>query len=159
MQDNNKTFSSKQEKLIASYLDWTVIAGSGSRPTAVGDIRSDEWLGECKTHTTPNHSITFNAKVWAKIREEATAKFKHPALFVDDGSQLVGRTWCMFPLNVLDLSDATILDYPKPIKTNITFSLSDLKSDNLYKATYDDVPVIITGLATFELLLSGEFAC
>ena len=97
---NKKEYSSKQEKMIAEYLDWNVVTGSGSRTTFIGDVVSDEWLGECKTHTTPGHSILFNSNVWDKISKEASSRFKYPVLFCDDGSQKVKNTFCMFPATV-----------------------------------------------------------
>lgn len=92
-----KHFSNKQEKLIADYLNWAVVVGSGARDFHPGDITSDDWLCECKTHTSSGHDIYFNRDVWKKLSNEAISKFKFPVLFVDDGSQKVENTWCMFP--------------------------------------------------------------
>ena len=96
MSVNNKVFSSKQEHLIPDYLSWKVVSGSGARHTLPGDVCSDEWLGECKTHTTPCHTIIFQLSHWKKIEAEATAKFLQPALFVDSGRQTVEDTWVLF---------------------------------------------------------------
>lgn len=90
-----KDCSSRQEKLIANYLGWKRVVASGARACHPGDISSDTWLGECKTHMRPGARIKFVFKEWAKIYEEATSKFKFPALFVDDGSQTIENTWCM----------------------------------------------------------------
>ena len=84
-----KYYSNKQETTVASYLGWSVVTGSGSRSTLPGDIQSDEWLGECKTHETTGHKIIFYHSVWTKLQDEAISKYKFPALFVDDGSQKV----------------------------------------------------------------------
>ncbi len=91
----NKYYSDRQEHMIADYLGWSVVSGSGARSTLPGDIRSEDWLGECKTHKTPGQMISFKHKVWKKIQDEASSKFKFPALFVDDGSQTVENTWVM----------------------------------------------------------------
>ena len=96
----NKQASDKQEKAIAKYLGWHQVKGSGARPTFTGDVESVEWLGECKTHTTPNHKIHFDIKVWNKIVDEAAAKFRTPVYFSDDGSQEMKNTFVMFPANM-----------------------------------------------------------
>lgn len=99
-----KDFSSVQEHMIASYLDWSVVAGSGAAACYPGDIISDEWLGECKTHVERNKPIFFAKTVWEKIKDEAAVKRRYPALFTDDGSQKSEKTWCLFKANLLDLT-------------------------------------------------------
>lgn len=96
---STKDFSSKQEKKLANCLGWSVVSGSGAAACHPGDIESDSWLGECKTHVTPGHSISFSKSVWEKIKNEAFSKCKAPVLFVDDGSQEPCNTWCMMPAN------------------------------------------------------------
>ena len=93
---SNKYYSSKQENMIADYLGWSVVSGSGSRNTLPGDIQNEDWLGECKTHASSGQIVSFKHKVWKKIKDEAVAKFKYPALFVDDGSQTSENTWVMY---------------------------------------------------------------
>lgn len=97
-----KDFSSKQEKMIADFLGWKVVTGSGARAGHPGDIIGDDWLGECKTHVTPNHPIFFSSVVWSKIQVEAIAQHRSPVLFTDDGSQLISNTWCIFPFFLVD---------------------------------------------------------
>lgn len=101
-----KQASTKQEHQIADYLGWRVISASGARHLHPGDIESDKWLAECKTHTRPDHPIMFNYEVWKKIVDESASKFRYPVLMCDDGSQLIDRTWCMFPGSI---SDPTML--------------------------------------------------
>lgn len=96
MKLNNKLASDKQEKMIASYLGWRQVKGSGARPTFLGDVESDRWLGECKTHNTLQDHVVFMKNHWTKICEEAASKFKFPVLFTDDGSQRSNKTWCIF---------------------------------------------------------------
>lgn len=100
-----KDFSSVQEHMIASYLDWSVVAGSGAAACYPGDIISDEWLGECKTHVERNKPIFFAKTVWGKIKDEASVKRRFPVLFTDDGSQKSDKTWCLFKANMLDFKD------------------------------------------------------
>ena len=160
---NKKQFSSKQERTVADALGWSVVGGSGARLTEVGDVRSDEWLCECKTHTSPNHAIAFNLSVWAKLRNEAAAKFKYPVLIVDDGSQLLSRTWCMFRLNVFDLVKDTVAVVGLPINRtiNINFKYDELPVEvgtkrRIYTCLYDNVFVGITSFDTFKSLVTGE---
>lgn len=90
---STKTYSNKQEKLIADYLGWEVVSGSGARNFNPGDIKSPQWLGECKTHISIVDRISVNYKVWIKIVNEAKSVFKFPALFIDNGSQNIDNTW------------------------------------------------------------------
>lgn len=126
--ESTKYYSSKQEHMIARYLGWDVVFGSGARDCHPGDITSDNWLGECKTHTSPGKRITFNRFVWNKIIDEAQSKFKFPVLFVDDGSQSIEKTWCLFPYTLmcksgyLVVSEANV-DAPK---SNIVIDHSKL---------------------------------
>ena len=124
---SSKYYSGIQENTIAKSLDWSVVTGSGARSTFPGDVESDMWLGECKTHTSPNHNITFNYTVWNKIDKEATSKFKYPVLFVDDGSQSLNKTWCMIPANVRGIS-MDIYPYPYKFRNNISFNSDKLSS-------------------------------
>lgn len=100
MAKGNKLYSDKQESSIAEFLGWHQVTGSGARPNFVGDIESCDWLGECKTHVEPGHKIVFNFNVWDKLEKEANSRFKEPALFVDDGSQLIENTFVMIKLKV-----------------------------------------------------------
>lgn len=122
-----KDFSSKQEKMVADLLGWSVVAGSGAAACYPGDIISDDWLGECKTHVESGKKIFFSKSVWNKICDEAAVKRRFPVLFVDDGSQRSDRTWCLFKKNRLDLDECAC--YPLPIRkaTNITFEHHEMK--------------------------------
>lgn len=94
-----KDYSSVQENMIADYLGWSVVSGSGAAACYPGDVISDDWLGECKTHVTRGQNIFFSKSVWKKICDEAMVKRRYPVLFTDDGSQQISRTWCMISLN------------------------------------------------------------
>ena len=119
-----KDYSSKQEKLIADYLDWERVVASGARACHPGDIRSDLWLGECKTHVTSGNRLKFVFREWQKIQEEAISKFRFPVLFVDEGSQTVENTWCML--------DAKTAPVPKlPEKSHVISKASLFLSSDL----------------------------
>lgn len=92
-----KYYSSIQEKMIASYLGWSVVVASGARRFHPGDIQSDSFLGECKTHTSPQKRISIYKSVWNKISTEAMSTFRKPVLFVDNGTQKIENTWCVLP--------------------------------------------------------------
>ena len=138
-----KDFSSKQENMIANYLDWSVVAGSGAAACFPGDIISDDWLGECKTHVESGNKIFFSKSVWKKICDEASVKRRFPVLFVDDGSQRRDRTWCLFSKKQLDLDRCVC--YPIPVRkaTNITFDHFEMKEVyEDYRSKTDLIPVL-----------------
>ena len=115
-----KYYSNKQESNLASILGWKQIGGSGATPCAPGDIRASEWLGECKTHTK-QHSIYFDAGVWAKIKDEAFGHNKKPVLFVDDGTQKESHTWCLCLEHNINQSALISVKLPFAVRKNITF--------------------------------------
>lgn len=146
---SNKYYSSKQENLIADYLGWSVVSGSGSRSTHPGDIQNEDWLGECKTHRKSGQQIQFIRKVWDKLETEAMAKFKFPALFVDDGSQTIEATWVMYKRPTA--CKVSTVEYPT-LKSwdsdNILFYSTTLMKDRREShASY--IPVV------YEVKLSG----
>lgn len=104
---STKDYSSRHEHMIADYLNWKVVSGSGAAPCVPGDVISYSWLGECKTHTSVQDDITFLDTWWQKIKEEAVVKWRKPVLFVDNGTQKSTNTWCLFPLSALDGKDWT----------------------------------------------------
>lgn len=90
-----KDYSNKQESIIANYLGWKRVSASGARDCHPGDIKSEEWLGECKTHTKLIKEIRFVYAQWSKICEEAMTSRRFPVMFVDNGTQAISGTWCM----------------------------------------------------------------
>ncbi|MCM1226161.1 MAG: hypothetical protein NC320_01890 [Clostridium sp.] len=92
-----KYYSNKQEHMIADCLGWSVVAASGARRFEPGDIRSDDYLGECKTHMSEQSDIVIYKDVWRKISSEAVSVMKRPVLFVDNGTQKIKNTWCVTP--------------------------------------------------------------
>lgn len=118
-----KEASDIQEKMIAKFLGWKQVTGSGARHNFPGDIVGEEWMGECKTHTTPNHKICFKKSVWLKICEEANSRFKFPAYFSDDGSQKHYGTWVVFKKMVLpESSDYEVINLSENIGDSYSFS-------------------------------------
>lgn len=131
-----KEASDKQEKLVAKLLGWKQVTGSGSRNNFPGDVSGDEWLGECKTHVTPNNKIHFKKSVWDKISEEASSRFKYPAYFVDDGSQKRENIWVIFRERDLP-KDFKITPYISDVDISLLFYEQDLRE--FYQTTKDVV--------------------
>lgn len=77
MSEPTKYYSSRQEHMVADYLGWSVVSGSGARSFNPGDIRSDDFLGECKTFTKESDDVYCYNSVWSKITEEATSVMKN----------------------------------------------------------------------------------
>jgi hypothetical protein len=94
---SNKYYSSLQEKRIATHLGWVAVSASGARPFHPGDLKSCDWLAECKTHTSETDTIVITKSVWQKISTEAKSLMKKPVLFVDNGTQNLSDTWAIFP--------------------------------------------------------------
>lgn len=166
---NTKEFSSAHEKEVAAHLNWKVVSGSGARHTYPGDLISDEWLGECKTHVAYNPKILFQFSVWDKISEEAHSKFRFPVLFVDAGKQSCKTTWCMFQ-NIPCLKP-DIIDAPSYVKVNKNSISLDVEKMNhrLHSEVFSsfhptiyrvDVPdkgsYFITSLDHFGRMLLGD---
>lgn len=117
-----KDFSSAQENMIADYLGWSVVSGSGAAACHPGDVISDDWLGECKTHVKPEQKIFFSKSVWKKICDEAMIKRRYPVLFTDDGSQRSNKTWCLFSHRQVNRDECTTYsDSTFVNRTNISF--------------------------------------
>lgn len=128
MAESTKTFSNRQEKLIAKELDGCQVGGSGAAPCVPGDVRTDEWLIECKTHTKPDQSIFFDLQVWEKIKKEAMGTHRKPALIVDDGSQTLQKTWCLCRAANLNLGSTLLTDFPATIRKNVSCKHDKLSS-------------------------------
>lgn len=153
---STKSYSSKQEKQIAQYLGWDVVVGSGSRPLNPGDIIGDMFLGECKTHVDSGNRLVFNKSVWVKICKEAAYRFRYPVLFVDDGSQKLENTWCMFSSYAAGF-DILRFNYPHKFRTNLSCSLESLESGlvvsgvpSVYELVFNNESVCLTRLTTFK---------
>lgn len=126
-----KDYSNRQENMIARFLGWSVVTGSGAAACHPGDIISDEWLGECKTHVEPGHKIYFSKAVWSKIKDEAAVKRRFPVLFTDDGSQKIDNTWCLLNCDQVDLDVYDLCPITKGINVNISFD--HIKMLEIYK--------------------------
>lgn len=168
---NNKEFSTKQEKMVASQLGGYPVGLSGAGPANPGDVRTYEWLVECKTHTTPGKPIFFDIDVWKKIENEAMGVHRKPVLVVDDGSQSASSTWCLCKSFNINLSGAISVDLPVKIRKNISCKhdklLAGLKAISkskihentfysnsimVYEVNWGSEDVVIMPLSTFKEL-------
>ena len=137
MSANNKIFSSKQENMVAKYMGWKVVTGSGSRPFAPGDVNGENFLVECKTHNDEQENIVFYKKHWIKISEEARAKHRFPALVVDNGTQDLSNTWVMLPKRILFEDDVfKIFGLVNTARTDSTITFKHAVATSLYKSGY-----------------------
>ena len=162
---NKKEASRIQETRIADALGWSVVSGSGSRHLNPGDVISENWMGECKTHVNHGHRIKFDLDVWIKIQQEAKSRFKYPVLFSDDGTQNLSHTWAMFPSH--SPVDVRIIDPEYPFKFNKHISFEHIVLKNriinqsgdgrpiLYTVTFGSSDVYIAEFRYFQQLF-GE---
>lgn len=144
---STKDFSSVQEKKIADYLGWSTVSGSGSRPLLPGDVISEQWFGECKTHVERTANITFMRTSWQKLQEEASSRFKFPVLFSDDGSQDLSKTWCL--LLFVPMADYIELEEPPCIRVNdssIVFDEAAMSSYHKSKSRSQLDPIVYVSL-------------
>ena len=154
---STKVFSHLQENLIANYLNWGGVSGSGSRAGRPGDIIGAHFLGECKTHKEPGHKIAFNAQVWKKIQNEAQSIFKFPVLFVDDGSQRVENTWCLFTPFVVP-EYGKFVDFDVDTRVNLIFDGAEA-SKKYAQEFYSTVGNDEEFFGVFTVHLAGETLC
>lgn len=163
-----KFYSEKQEKAVADALGWSAIGGSGAAPCAPGDVKSDEWLCECKTHAS-EHRIFFDKDVWVKIKEEAYSTRRKPVLIVDDGSQDLKHTWCLCNKNSINLTSLLTIDLPYAVRKNISFDDSKAKEflkvsgkpyigecfiDIIFSLNWADSEILVMPFSSFKELHS-----
>lgn len=69
-QNTTKYKSNKQEKAVAKSMDARVTVASGALFFQKADVRSDEFLVECKTTSKTYYPLTL--ATWTKIEKQAT---------------------------------------------------------------------------------------
>ena len=83
---STRFYSSRQEKRIAKAVKGKRVANSGATAFSKGDVRTDDWLFECKTKTSESQSHTIQKAWLIKNREEMFAMGKsYNALVFDFG--------------------------------------------------------------------------
>lgn len=166
--NTTKYYSNKQEKMVANVLGGYKVGLSGAGPGNPGDVRTYEWLVECKTHTEPGHRITFNNAVWKKIEDEAMAAHRKPVLIVDDGSQRESRTWCLCRASNVNLDRVMSSEPFEKVKKNLSFNEEILSSGirtltkkyvgeaydmAVYRMDWEGETVVVSPLSTFKELM------
>lgn len=158
-----KYYSSRQERAIADYLGWDVVSGSGSRAFNPGDVRSENYLGECKTHTDCIEKIVVSTKVLDKIFDEAKSVFKTPVLFTDNGMQQISNTWCIVPEVCLPETYTSIeSSLVKKSKTRISFDHNAVKeyykmgTHNFIGVIFGSKRLVIVPLDVFKTIIDGD---
>ena len=79
-------YSTNQEKRVAKAVKGKQTANSGATKWSKGDVTTDKFLLECKTHTEFRKSFTIQHEWFEKSREEAFAMHKdYSAIVIDFG--------------------------------------------------------------------------
>nr|DAK89610.1 MAG TPA: hypothetical protein [Caudoviricetes sp.] len=151
----NKEASTRQENMIANYLGWHIVPGSGSRHGYPGDIFNDEWLGECKTHINETKNVKFYWEHWHKISNEALSRFKTPILFCDNGSQRSSSTLCLLkPIfnDLVKINDISGLSFNKSsLSVDLDDTLKKLSApDTMITFKRNNIEYGITTLSNFK---------
>ena len=83
---STRYYSNKQEKSVAKAVGGRKTANSGATVFFKGDVVSDNFLFECKTHTEPKQSMTIKKEWIEKNKEEAFQMGKrYSAVVIDFG--------------------------------------------------------------------------
>lgn len=139
---STKDFSSTQESRVAAYLgdDFHVVAASGANPANPGDVVSDQFIIECKTHTTKDYKIIFNHKVWDKLKQEAISQRKTPVLVTDDGTQAIEKTWALMDVKMIPPNIKRYLAVEQIVKYigKATISVPESELAEIYYKRYRD---------------------
>ena len=136
---NKKEASDKQEKMVAGYMGWSVVSGSGSRPFLPGDVKNEHYLVECKTHVDLQEKVVFYTKHWKKISIEAQSDHRYPALVTDIGTQKAEHTWVMIPRRVIPEEEAfRIFNLVNTARTDSTVTFNHNIAANLFRLGYQE---------------------
>ena len=168
MEKATKFYSDKQETVVANYLGWKRVAASGARPFNKGDVVSERWLCECKTHTavSSNYKVLFS--VWRKLVSEATSCMRRPVLIVDNGTQKVGDQCVVIPMTFYSIeNELRLYDMIPNNKVHIrqsakSFSFSTAVISDMLKEKYcirvkvNDVDVVIMPIELFKWMVDSE---
>lgn len=154
-----KDYSNAQEEMVSTYLQWDRVAASGGASFVCGDVISDKFLGECKTHIEQGSKIVFRQDVWQKLCDECVSVGRLPVLFVDDGSRKPYNTYCItrkpVDMSILPKNEFYIQDYNVNYKKQLNFDPMKLqrkinKKDNSLFVIRWVEDVLLMGLDTFK---------
>ena len=74
--NSTRYYSSRQEKAVAKALKGKVVANSGAPIFVAGDVKTSQWLIECKTCINQKKSFSIKKEWLEKNKEEAFAMRK-----------------------------------------------------------------------------------
>lgn len=114
--ESNRYYSNIQEKNVANFLSGKVVAGSGSDKFAPGDVKTDRYLIECKTHVKKTDTIKFQFSHWEQIASEAARCGRFPVLCVDNGTQKIENTFILTNEHSINISNVDL--YKLPVISN-----------------------------------------
>ena len=158
MERSTKHYSSEQERIIAKYLGWKTVPASGAREFDKGDIISEDFIAECKTHTSVGHRIKFDFRVWKKLNNEAMSCMRTPVLFVDDGSQTIEGTWAAIHAKSIPLSsELPLKSGDKAFLNSQSISFPYQSADNevwIFNVPNSKDKLAIMPLRTFRLMFT-----
>lgn len=77
MRRPTRFYSDKQEKSVAKAVGGKQVANSGATAFSKGDVRTDDFLIECKTCENEKSSFSIKRDWLEKNKEEAFAMNKH----------------------------------------------------------------------------------
>lgn len=144
-----KYYSEKQERYVANKLGWEQVVASGARDFHPGDVKSDDWIGECKTRTKIIDKIEIKRLWWDKLVSEANSVRKSPALFVDNGD--IHNLWVVSYSTYEDTIYITAELSGKYIRKNVSFKIGELESNTVYHISDWDYGFHKAVLMKFEL--------
>lgn len=73
MNKPTRFYSNKQEKKVAKAVGGRQVSNSGATAFAKGDVKTSQWLIECKTCTTEKKSFSIKKEWLQKNKEEMFA--------------------------------------------------------------------------------------
>ena len=73
IKNSTRYYSSKQEKKVANLFNGHQVKNSGATPWEKGDVDTNLFLLECKTHTTDKDSMSIK-KIWLEKNNEKIVK-------------------------------------------------------------------------------------
>ena len=157
---STKDYSNAQESMVADFLGWSKVPGSGAATCFAGDVASEKFLGECKTHEKHGSKVVFRQDVWNKICDEAMVCGKIPVLIADDGTQQWRRTYCLLSkpvdMGFLPKSEFFIAEYNVNYKKQLNLDFDKIyakmkKADScIYVVPWFCGDMILMNLRTFE---------
>lgn len=121
--ESTRYYSNIQEKNISNFLSGTVVAGSGSDKFAPGDVKTDKYLIECKTHIKEVAVVEFVSSHWDQIVAEAARCGRFPVLCVDNGTQKIENTFILTNQHSINIGSVDLYKLPvSPNGKNISFA-------------------------------------